>query len=124
MYGIPKADRLSYFLAGKASILIVTLSGSFIRESIPIMERCHKEVMVSAAKWTILNLLDVSPDMEKVAVPVFARLQKAVRAKPSTLRLSSVHPELRKFLEAQGLLRVEELANSLTEALKSLDRTG
>ncbi len=58
--------------------------------------------------------------MDKILVPAFARLQKTIREKGAILRLSSIHPALRKFLNAQRLLREKELTNNLAEALQNL----
>ena len=51
---------------------------------------------------------------------VTAPKAKCMRDKPAMLRVSSLHTELFAALESQGLLRQDELANNLSEALRSL----
>jgi anti-anti-sigma regulatory factor len=102
--------------------MIVSWVGSFAHEAVEVIEKCRGEVSKSQAQWVIMNLRDLKPAMDRTAIPTFARLQKTVREKPAVLKLSSVHPELRSFLDSQGLLRMEELANNLTEALQMILR--
>ena len=61
--------------------------------------------------------------MDRIVVPIFARLQKSIREKPAILKITSVHPQLRTFLQEMGILRTEELTNNLAEALQTISQT-
>jgi anti-anti-sigma regulatory factor len=119
----PKATGtpiLQYFIAEKNSVLVLSWIGTFAHAAISIIEECQAEMNKTQAKCVIMNCRDLSPAMDRSAVPVLAKLQKTIREKPAVLRLSSVHPELLSFLEFQGLIRKEEVALNLTEAIQSL----
>jgi anti-anti-sigma regulatory factor len=113
-------SSLQYFIAEKNAVMIISWIGEFSHETSGVIEKCREDVGNSTAKWVILNLRDLKPSMDKITVPIFARLQKTVREKPAILRLTSVHPELRGFLLQQGVLRPDELTNNLAEALRGI----
>lgn len=115
-----KESTLTYFLAEKNRILVISLIGPLAKVNTPTLENCIREVKERSPQWVILNFRDVPPEVDKTVVPQIARLQKLVREKPAILRLSSIHPELKKFLEYEGLVRSDEVCNNLAEALKSL----
>lgn len=112
--------KLSYFLSQKKGILIASLIGPLSRETLPILEECSREIADSQAKWVILNFRDVSKDLEKPIMPAIAGLQKKIREMPADLKLVGLHPELRQTLERQGLLRREERAENLSQALQMI----
>jgi anti-anti-sigma regulatory factor len=117
---LESTTSLQYFIAEKNAVMIVSWIGEFSYETSGIIEKCQEDLSKSSAKWVILNLRDLKPTMDKITVPIFARLEKAIREKPAVLRLTSVHPELKGFLLQQGVLRPEELTNNLAEALRSI----
>jgi anti-anti-sigma regulatory factor len=113
-----KQNTLQYFIAEKNSVVILSWVGTLAHETIRTIEECQSELLKIKAKWVVMNCRDLHPQMDKSVVPIFAKLSKTIREMPATLRLASIHPELRSYLESQGLLRNEELALNLTEALK------
>jgi anti-anti-sigma regulatory factor len=113
-------SALQYFIAEKNAVLIVSWVGEFAHGTAEVIDKCRDEVVKSGAKWVIFNLRDLKPSMDRITVPVFARLQKGIREKPAVLRLTSMHPDLRGFLQEQGVLRPEELSNNLAEALQGI----
>ena len=117
---LESTTSLQYFIAEKNAVMIVSWIGEFSYETSGIIEKCREDLSKSPAKWIILNLRDLKPTMDKITVPIFARLEKSIREKPAVLRLTSVHPDLKNFLLQQGVLRPEELTNNLAEALRSI----
>ena len=117
------SSNLQYFIAEKNAVLIVSWIGEFTHQTSSIIDKCREEIAKSGAKWVIFNLRDLKPDMDKITVPVFARLQKNIREKPAVLRLTSLHPNLRSFLQEQGVLRPDEVANNLAEVLQGIALT-
>jgi anti-anti-sigma regulatory factor len=115
-----KQNTLQYFIAEKNSVVILSWVGVLAHETIRSIEDCQAELLKINAKWVVMNCRDLKPQMDRSVVPVFARLNKAIRDIPATLRLTSIHPELRSYLEAQGLLRNDELALNLADALKGV----
>jgi anti-anti-sigma regulatory factor len=118
-----KQNTLQYFIAEKNSVVILSLVGVLAHETIRTIEDCQTELLKMKAKWVIMNCRDLQPQMDRSVVPIFARLNKNIRDMPATLKLTSLHPELRSYLEAQGLLRTEEVALNLHEALKGIVKT-
>jgi anti-anti-sigma regulatory factor len=115
-----KQNTLQYFIAEKNSVVILSWVGVLAHENIRTIEECQSELLKTKAKWVVMNCRDLKPQMDRSVVPIFARLNKSIRDLPATLRLTSIHPELRSYLETQGLLRTDELALNLTDALKDL----
>jgi anti-anti-sigma regulatory factor len=118
-----KQNTLQYFIAEKNSVVILSWVGVLAHETIRTVEECQTELLKIKAKWVVMNCRDLKPQMDRSVVPVFARLNKSIRDIPATLKMTSIHPELRSYLEEQGLLRTEELALNLTDALKGVTKT-
>jgi anti-anti-sigma regulatory factor len=108
---------LNYFFAEKNNCLVISLVGSLSVDQQSILEECAKEMEASSAKWIIINFRDVSCHAHKQTLECLRQLQNRVRMKPATLKLSSIHPELKKMLLALEIVRAEELTNNLMEAL-------
>lgn len=118
-----QALELTYFIAEKGSVLVVSFVGSLNRESPLVLEKCLGEILAKpAADAVILHFREVPDQLCGSILPTFARLQKAIRAKPAQLRLSGLRPTPKKFLIDQGLVRLEELANNVSDALESLSK--
>ena len=113
-------SSLRYFIAEQKSILVVSIVGSMVRENTGIMEEMLHQISEKSAKWIILNLRDVPPSNDRTVCPILAKLKKAARTRAACVRFTSVHPELRKFLESQGVVRPDEFSNNLAEALQTL----
>ncbi|MEK6705754.1 MAG: STAS domain-containing protein [Bdellovibrionota bacterium] len=116
--------KLEFFLAEKGPILIVNLVGPLLKRNADYAEECIQAVSASSAKWVIMNFRDVPPVFdEEICASIYSSLKKAVWKKAGSIRLSAVHPELRKVLIKRGLLSEDEVANNLTEALQKLALT-
>jgi anti-anti-sigma regulatory factor len=115
-----KQNTLQYFIAEKNSVVILSWVGVLAHETIRTVEDCRNELLKIKAKWVVMNCRDLKPQMDKSVVPIFAKLNKTIRELPATLRLASIHPELRSYLESQGLLRNEEVVLNLADALKNV----
>ena len=112
--------ELQFFVAEKNSIVVVSISGTLSRSGEAVLDKCREEVVNRHPKHVILYFKDLGNRADLSAFPALARLQKAIRDLPASLRLCGLHPELRKFLEQKGLLRLSELSPGLPEALKAL----
>ena len=104
-------------------MLVVSIVGPLTKENQPIFKECNEEILKLSSKWIILNFRDVSPLVDLSYIELLDQLQKKIREKPAFLRLSGVHPELRKVLQEKQIVRPEELVNNLSEALSSLPPT-
>ena len=119
-----EANRLEFFLAEKGPVLIVNLVGPLLKCNADCADECIQAVTASSARWVIMNFRDVPPEFdEEVCVSIYSSLKKAVWEKAGCMKLSAVHPELRKALMKRGLLSDDEVANNLTEALQKLALT-
>ncbi|OFZ55602.1 MAG: hypothetical protein A2428_12135 [Bdellovibrionales bacterium RIFOXYC1_FULL_54_43] len=114
------SEKLTYFIAEKNNIVVISLIGPLLRGNAHVLEACMDEISRRHVRFVIVNFRDVPNTMDRTVIPALARLQRLIRSKPAVLRMSSIHPELRRTLETQGILRPEELANNLSDALKSL----
>lgn len=111
---------LTFFISEQKQILVATLVGTLERRSTPILEECAQEIAKRDVRWVILNFRDVPKDLDLSLIPLLARIQKQIRARPAELRLAAIHPELKKILFDRGILRQEELCDNLAQALQSL----
>jgi anti-anti-sigma regulatory factor len=119
----PEASTsLQYFIAEKNSVIIVSWIGQFVHETIQTIEACQTDLLKAQAKWVIFNCRDLKPNMDRSAIPILAKLQKTIREKPAVLKMTSMHPELRSYLDSQGLIRPEEIALNLTDAIRTAFR--
>jgi anti-anti-sigma regulatory factor len=112
---------LQYFIAEKNQVMIASYVGRLTHENREIFAKSQKDISESQAKYVILYFRDAGQELDKSLVPIFAQLQKIIRDKGIPFRLCSLHPELRRFLDSQGLLRPNEVTNNLVEALRSLN---
>ena len=112
--------KLNILFSEKSGLLIISFVGPVVCGNRGELEAAFKRLSEFKAKWTVLHLREVPPNIDKGMIPELTRFQKAVRDLPSELRVSSLHPELRKFLLAQGIVRTDELVNNLQAAIESL----
>lgn len=114
-----EVPKLTYLIAEKKFVLVISFVGPLVRSNLSVFEECMREVEKRGASFIILNFRDVPSSVDRTVFPAVARLQKLIRLKPAALRMTALHPELRKVLDEQGLLRAAEVANNLGEALQS-----
>lgn len=112
--------KLSYYLAEKHSVLIVTWVGPWVRANAAVFEEASQAILSSKASWVILNCRDVPPLMDRTLEPPLARLQKALREGKKEVRVASLHPDLRKILIERGIVRVQEIHDNLASALMEI----
>ena len=115
-----EAEKLSYFISEKNSIIVVNLIGTLEQGNAHILESCIQDLSKRNAKFVILSFRDVSGTMDHKLAPTMARLQKGVRDRRAELRIAAIHPELRESLNSRGLIRTEEICNNLADALKNI----
>ena len=119
-YPMTEEGNLTYFLAEKNGVLVVSFIGPLVRSNAHILDRCLKDVLARQVDWVIVSLRDVPGTVDRAVFPTFARFQKAVRDKKARLILASLHPVLHKALNDQAIVRPEESANNLADALSRL----
>ncbi|OFZ21757.1 MAG: hypothetical protein A2X94_15835 [Bdellovibrionales bacterium GWB1_55_8] len=112
--------KLTYLLAEKKSILVVSFIGPLVRTNAHVLEKCIKEISKREATWVIVNFRDVPANLDRTVYPALARLQQVIRSKPAELKMTALHPELRKQLDQQGLLRPKEVVDNLAIALQAV----
>ena len=116
---VAEVKKLNILFSEKAGLLVVSFIGSIVRENRAEFEEAFKRLSGFKPKWTVLHFREVPPNVDKGMLPELTRFEKVVRDFPSTLRISSLHPELRKYLLSQGVVRTDELVNNLQEAIES-----
>lgn len=102
------------------SLLVVSLAGALTKSNVSVFEKLIGELQEKDAKRVVLDLKGVPPVMERNVVPLFAMLQKVIRDKGAQLRLSSIHPDLKKSLESAGILRVLEVSDTVQHAVAGM----
>ena len=114
------SSPLRFFITEQKSILVVTYIGNLMKESLGVLEESFHQIIERDAKVVILNFRDVGSDVDRTLFALLTRMQKSIRDKSAILRLTSMHPELRKTLEERGIVRSEEQVENLAHALTSL----
>ena len=115
------ATELSYLLSEKGPLLVIALLGPMTRPNEEMLAKCQEEIAKKPFQITVISLHDVTT-MDYQGIAAFVRLQKAVRDKPSGLRICFVKPEFRKLLDERGAIRPNELAGNLREAIESFGK--
>ena len=114
-----EAKALSFHLAEKNDILVVSLIGAICKATEEIMRRCTEEIERSQARSVVLNFLGVE-NVEKAGLTELAKVQVLVRRKPSALRICFMRPAVAAVLKDSGVLRPEEVSAGLKEAIVGL----
>lgn len=102
------------------SILGVTFVGPLIISNQSRFLECAEQIYQSTSQCIILNFRDVPADVDPEFLPMIQNLLMKIREKSALLRISGVHPDLRKTLQDLGYIQVDELVNNLADALSSL----
>lgn len=116
---------LSYFIsethvfAQNYSVAVVTLVGSLSKETAAVLLDCHEQLSRLKAKWIILNFRDIVQGIDSSAIETLKELQRSIREKPTILKFSGLHPEMRQILLNEKIVVEEDLFNNLAEALQS-----
>jgi anti-anti-sigma regulatory factor len=114
-----KTSELNYFVAENGSIIVVSFVGSISKISDRTFENCLIEFGKRKFEYAVINLHDVS-GIDYGGVSGFVRFQKALRDRPSALRICFIQPMLKQLLEEKGAIRSEEVCGNLLDALKSI----
>lgn len=110
-----------YFMSEKDGIVVATLVGDLTPGVVPLLEQCRLELESKKdLKLVVLYFRDVNV-IESEVIHAFTHLQKSARSK-AVLRLSSIKPHIRENLLRMGIVRKQELADNLQEALSSAAR--
>jgi len=59
-------DKLSYFIAEKQPLVIVSFVGCLTNENIGVVDHCAKEIFEKSPKFVILNFRDVTQQLGRV----------------------------------------------------------
>lgn len=114
-----QAKELQYTLAQKGALTIASFNGSIIRKNLEVLEKCKQELLKQQSKFIILSFQNVD-DLDLFSVPALAQFQKAMRDKPAVLRICLIRHDFRELLEGRGAMKKSEIANELTDAIRSL----
>ena len=114
-------NRLTYFVTEKSGILIVSFRGNWTREGLPVIEYLITDLEIRTPKWVIVDFKEDMETMESALFPHFTRMQKLIRDKGALLKISGLNHFLKKTLTEHGLIRPEETAHDLAEALQLLN---
>lgn len=109
---------LSYLISEKGPLLVISLVGPMTKPQEGVLAKCQEAIAASPTKLTIISFHDVTT-MDYQGIAAFVRLQKAVRDKPSALRICFVKPEFKKLLDERGAIRPNEIALNLRDAIES-----
>jgi anti-anti-sigma regulatory factor len=99
----------------------VSLVGSWDKDSVDKLAACEAELSKHKdTKFVILYFREV-PSMTLDAISFLTAFQKRIRDK-YTLRICSLHPELRQKLSKMGVVRGMELTDNLQTTLLDLKK--
>lgn len=119
-------SRLMFFISEthrfdqKQSVAVVGLVGSIVERNARSLQHCVEAIAGLSCQAVILNFRDVIPEADGSTAEWVRRMTLAARVHRVTLRLASLHPELRIFLEGKEVLRPEEVVNNLAHGLEAL----
>lgn len=102
------------------SVLGVTFVGTLTLTHRDAFQNCTEQVSKSLAKFVIFNFRDVTIQLDPNFLPLIQKLLITAREKPAFIRLSGVHPDLRKVFHEHKFVQEDELVNNLADALNSL----
>lgn len=114
------ASNLSYQITQKNAVVIVVLAGALTHDNLGALEKLRSEISDRDFSWVVLHFKGVPDRADQTVLPHLARIQKAIRDKGGQVRLSSLHPNLRKLLQDRGVLRNDECVEDLAQTLQLL----
>jgi len=113
----------AHFYDKDYSILIVTLIGPVVEINASIFLECLNQISKASSKWVVVNFRDVPSHLDPSFLYLFSYLRETVRRKGAELKLSGLHPHLKKMLQENELVHPAEIENNLAEAIESLPST-
>ncbi|MBX3021188.1 MAG: STAS domain-containing protein [Bdellovibrionales bacterium] len=114
--------NFKYFVARKDFFLVVSFVGNLADSVADQLEKCKNEILEHPdLRALVLHFGEVS-EIGMDAVPILAQIQAAARTRNLQLRLSGLSGELLEKLYKKGVIRKQELANDLREALLHVAR--
>ena len=96
------------------------LCGTLTHENLGALEKLQSDIAGREFEWVVLHFKGVPERADLTVLPHLARIQKAIRDKGAQVRLSSLHPNLRKHLHERGVLRPDECVDDLAQTLQWL----
>ncbi len=112
--------KLNYFISEKSRIVVVSFVGPLVRDSALVLQECQAQILERNPSLVILYFRDVPDRVDQTVFPAIARIQKAIRDKNIQLKLCSLHPHLRTTFNDFGIIRPNELADNLAQALEGV----
>ena len=114
-------SNFQYFIASNSPFVVMSFVGSWDKDCIEKLIACEKDLGAhKAAKFVILYFREV-PHMSSEAISFLTAFQKRIRER-HTLRICSLHPDLRQKLSKMGVVRGMELTDNLQATLLELKK--
>ncbi len=102
------------------ALLMVTMSGHFCFEHLEEIQSIGRQIKnFSETKFVVIDMSEVV-DVESKMIFSFAKIQKEIRDSGIHLRVCALHLKLKRKLIERGIVRENEVHDSLTGAVKSL----
>lgn len=102
------------------ALLIVRIGGHFCGEHIEEIQSIAKRIKENPkTKFVVLDMSETI-DIESKVIFSFAKIQKEIRDYGLQIRVCSLHSKLKRRLIERGIVRENEIHDSLTLAVKSL----
>jgi anti-anti-sigma regulatory factor len=108
--------EFEYQIVEKGPVVVLTLKGRLTKEVKEKVEECIKEVSIYESKTFILYFKSVI-GIDQIALRDFSLLQQEIRRKNEHLFLVGLTSSLKQDLYDRGVIRLNEVRNSLEDAL-------
>ena len=108
-----------YLVAHRSTVLIVLFGGELQRNMTEIVKLCETEILGSPEERVILDYHQVV-HIDDQALESISELHRAIRKKPSVLRVCSLKAPFSLKLQKLDTIQSHEISESIEQAIRSL----
>jgi anti-anti-sigma factor len=108
-----------FVMGEKEDVVILLFYGHLDRDNAGVLEQLEEQLKVKSQPFIIINLRDLK-EMTPAVHQQFAKLQKTLRDAKKYIGLCGIHPEVKKLLAIQGIIRESETFNNIPDAWQML----
>ena len=109
------SKNLDYLLAAKSNFLCLTLLGNLTEENLQTLDLCILEMKAFTANYCVVQFHDVT-ELHRSVIPRLILLQERMREMFGTIRICSLKPAFRDWLDQEKAVRPKEVISNMLEA--------
>lgn len=105
-----------YFVSTQGPVAIVTFVGDLNSSAVEMLGKCRIELVAVKVKFLVFYFRDVET-ITGDSIQSLTQIQLDARGRELEIRMTSIKPNIKEKLLKMGVVRGDELANNLRDAL-------